>query len=181
METAAFYGLGTVSVVCALAMILSRHPVYAAIYLIGVLLSLAGLFVVLDAPLLGVFQVLVYAGAIMVLYLFVIMLLNLERESGIKLWKNWRTYVGLALTGVVGIMSLSSVEQSFRHPSAPGGLEPVKSFSTALFTDPPLLLIVELLSVLLLVAVVGAAYLGKKSGGADVAADTPANPPQQNA
>jgi NADH-quinone oxidoreductase subunit J len=80
-EAIFFYGFAFVAVVTALLMVLMKNPVVSAIYLIATFFCLAALYVMLDAQLLAVFQVIVYAGAIMVLFLFVIMLLNLNRTS----------------------------------------------------------------------------------------------------
>ncbi|MEK6597194.1 MAG: NADH-quinone oxidoreductase subunit J, partial [Gemmatimonadota bacterium] len=69
------------AVVCALACILQRNPVAAAMWLVGTMFSLAGIYVLLNAQFIGAIQILVYAGAIMVLFLFVIMLLNLGHNA----------------------------------------------------------------------------------------------------
>ena len=106
MSLVLFYIFGVAAVACALTMILARNPVYSALYMIGCLIAVAGEFVLLDAPLLAALQVLVYAGAIMVLYLFVIMLLNLSDDPGFRWWTNWRTYVGLILTGLMGFAAV---------------------------------------------------------------------------
>src|SRR5213082_1462645 len=73
-----FAGLATG---CALSMVAQRNPLYSAISLIGVFISLASLYVMLAAPFIAAVQVIVYAGAIMVLVVFVIMLLNIEEEA----------------------------------------------------------------------------------------------------
>jgi len=162
LTLALFYLMGAVAVACGIAMLLSRNPVYSAIYLIGTLLSIAGIFMLLDAPLLAALQVLVYTGAIMVLYLFVIMLLNLGRIPGFRWWANWRTYAGAILAGLVGFMALRRARPQVIW--APTGFSPasVQDIARLMFTNPTLLFLVEAISVLLLMAVVGAIYLGRR-------------------
>ena len=77
METVVFFVLAAAAVVSALLLVLFRNPVYSALSLVATLFSVAGLFVLLEAHFLAAVQIIVYAGAIMVLFLFVIMLLNL--------------------------------------------------------------------------------------------------------
>lgn len=80
-EAIFFYGIATTAVASALLMVLMKNPVVSAVYLVITFFSIAALFVMLEAQLLAVLQVIVYAGAIMVLFLFVIMLLNLNRTA----------------------------------------------------------------------------------------------------
>src|ERR1700755_2689068 len=77
-----FYLFGFIAIVSALLFVTRKSPVAAALWLVNVMFSLAALYVLLDAQFIGVIQVLVYAGAIMVVFLFVIMLLNLGRGEG---------------------------------------------------------------------------------------------------
>ena len=81
MLTLLFLLFGAMAIGCALAMVAQRNPLYSAISLIGVFISLACLYVMLAAPFIAAVQVIVYAGAIMVLVVFVIMLLNVEQEE----------------------------------------------------------------------------------------------------
>ena len=81
MLTLLFILFGALAIGCALAMVAQRNPLYSAISLIGVFISLACLYVMLAAPFIAAVQVIVYAGAIMVLVVFVIMLLNAEQEE----------------------------------------------------------------------------------------------------
>src|SRR5205085_10117998 len=76
-----FYLFGFIAIVSALLFVTRRSPVAAALWLVNTMFSLAALYVLLDAQFIGVIQVLVYAGAIMVVFLFVIMLLNLGRAE----------------------------------------------------------------------------------------------------
>ena len=81
METLLFWLLAVIALVASVSMIIQRNPVYSALFLIVTLLSLAGLFLLLSAYFLSVIQIIVYAGAIMVLFLFVIMLLDIRRTE----------------------------------------------------------------------------------------------------
>jgi NADH-quinone oxidoreductase subunit J len=78
-----FYGFGAIAVVTTLMVIAQSNPIYSVLLLIASFMSLAGLYVLLDAPFVAVTQIIIYAGAIMVLFLFVVMLLNVSREEEI--------------------------------------------------------------------------------------------------
>jgi len=164
MPIVLFLIFGVVAVACGLAMILSRNPVYGAIYLIGCLIALAGEYVLLNAPFIAALQVLVYAGAIMVLYLFVIMLLNLGHDPGFRWWKNWRTYAALALTGLLGYATMAQHVRDLSRTVSREGMAgyPVHDIARQMFQDPMLVFLIEALGVLLLMAVVGAIYLGRR-------------------
>jgi NADH-quinone oxidoreductase subunit J len=160
MDLLLFTLLGVMAVGLGIAMILSRNPVYSALYLIGCLIAIAGEFMLLGAAFLAALQVLVYAGAIMVLYLFVVMLLNLRVEAGFRWWTNWRTYAGISLTGIVTWVAL-------RSHLVDTGVPAVRAFGTdaiaeRMFSNPAHILVIEALAVLLLMAVVGALYLGRR-------------------
>jgi NADH-quinone oxidoreductase subunit J len=100
-QEVAFYLLGAMAVVCAIGCITQRNPVAAAIWLVGTLFALAGIYILLEAHFIGIIQILVYAGAIMVLFLFVIMLLNLAGgPNDIRRWPSW--VVGIGLIAAIG-------------------------------------------------------------------------------
>lgn len=162
MTYALFIMFGVIAVACGLAMVLARSPVYGAIYLIGALGAIAGEFLLLEAPLLAALQVLVYAGAIMVLYLFVIMLLNLGRDPGFRWWRNWRTYAGLALTGLLGYVAYTRSALTISTALRPRGGFGVLEVARRMYSDPTLILLIEALGVLLTISVVGAIYLGRR-------------------
>src|SRR3990167_6846809 len=82
MQQLMFYIIGGVAVLSALIMVTNKKPVSAAMSLIVVMFCLAGIYVILDAHLIAALQIIVYAGAIMVLFLFVIMLLNIQEKEG---------------------------------------------------------------------------------------------------
>lgn len=106
MTAAVFYFFAVIGVVSALLCITRRNPVASAFWLISTMLSLAAIYVLLHAEFIGIIQVLVYAGAVMVLFLFVIMLLNLGHAgSDIRPWPSW--VVALALTGGLAVQLLT--------------------------------------------------------------------------
>ncbi len=96
-----FWLFASISMLCGLGLLLSRHPINGALYLIGVMLSLSGIYALLHSPFLAVLQVLVYAGAIMMLVVFVIMVLNQAKEHVIPLF-DWFSLAGLILPVVLG-------------------------------------------------------------------------------
>ena len=96
-----FWLFSSIAVLCGIGLLLARHPINGAIYLIGVMLSLSGIYALMNSPFLAVLQVLVYAGAIMMLVVFVIMVLNQAKEHTIPVF-DWFSLVGLALPVVLG-------------------------------------------------------------------------------
>src|SRR5437764_13277065 len=96
-----FILFGALAIGCALAMVAQRNPLYSAISLIGVFISLACLYVTLAAPFIAAVQVIVYAGAIMVLVVFVIMLLNVEEQERQPLRLRSLVPIAVALAGIL--------------------------------------------------------------------------------
>jgi len=149
---------------CAIGMVAQRNPLYSAISLIGVLLSLACLYVMLAAPFIAAVQVIVYAGAIMVLVVFVIMLLNVEQEE------RSRKRLAFLVPTAIGLAAVLIAETAFilyavqDSPYTPRqGISNVgltASVGTGLFTT--YLLPFEVTSVLLLMAIVGAMSLARR-------------------
>lgn len=161
-----FILFGAMAIGCALAVVAQRNPLYSAISLIGVFISLACLYVTLAAPFIAAVQVIVYAGAIMVLVVFVIMLLNVEEEEHRRPRLRFLVPAAVALAGVLiaeVAFILVTVQQS---PVVPGsstsdvGL--TQSIGSALFTR--YLLPFEITSILLLMAIVGAMTLARRGG-----------------
>ena len=106
-----FFGLALIAVVAAIAMIASRNAVYSALFLVFNFLTVATLYLLLNAAFIAVVQITVYAGAIMVLFLFVIMLLGTERESidgGIRWQMSLAIVLGLALAVELAYVLLRS-------------------------------------------------------------------------
>ena len=151
---------------CAVSMVAQRNPLYGAISLIGVFISLACLYVTLAAPFIAAVQVIVYAGAIMVLVVFVIMLLNVEEEERLPL--RLRSLVPIA----VGLAAILFAEAAFiiffvqASPATPrtniSDVGLTSSIGAGLFTT--YLLPFEITSILLLMAIVGAITLARRGG-----------------
>src|ERR1044072_1687851 len=151
---------------CGLAVVAQRNPLYSAISLIGVFISLACLYVMLAAPFIAAVQVIVYAGAIMVLVLFVIMLLNVEQEERGRARLKFLvpTAVALAAILIAEVAFILVTVQEFRvNPtSAPSDIGLTHSIGAQLFTR--YLLPFEITSILLLMAIVGAMILARRGG-----------------
>src|SRR5919112_2753627 len=116
-----FYLFGIVAIVSALLFVTRKSPVAAALWLVNTMFSLAALYVLLDAHFIGAIQVLVYAGAIMVVFLFVIMLLNLGHASDIADargmgWKLAAGLVGLALLAQVFALTRARLPEALALP-----------------------------------------------------------------
>lgn len=156
-----FYFFSLLAIASALLFVTRKNPVPAALWLVNVMFALAGLYVMLDAPFVGTIQVLVYAGAIMVTFVFVVMLLNLGKTEVSDI-RSLGTRLG---SGVVGLALLANLLLALRqHIEVPefsaatdNVVEPV---AAALFTD--YLVAFELTSLVLLVAVIGAVVLAKR-------------------
>ena len=166
MELLAFAGLALVAGVAALLVIVQRHAVYSALFLIITMGALAGIYIMLDAHFVWVIQVIVYAGAIMVLFLFVIMLLDIRREQ--DPWAppdRGRILVALLLSLVLLVELGMAVVQRLTlpptgGPPASGNFGTTMTVGRLLFTD--FLFPFEITSIILLVAMVGAMVLAKK-------------------
>jgi NADH-quinone oxidoreductase subunit J len=162
MLTALFILFAGMAIGCSVAMVAQRNALYSAISLIGVLLSLACLYMMLAAPFIAVVQVIIYAGAIMVLVIFVIMLLNIEAEEPRRERLRFLvpTAIGLAaiLIGETAFI-LKSVQDLPSTPSV-GSTGLTSSVGAGLFTK--YLLPFEITSVLLLMAIVGAMSLARR-------------------
>ncbi|MCX5916568.1 MAG: NADH-quinone oxidoreductase subunit J [Deltaproteobacteria bacterium] len=167
LETALFVILAVFTVVTAIMVIVQRNPVNSAIFLILTFFSLAGIYLLLHAEFIAAVQVIVYAGAIMVLFLFVIMLLNLEKEKRLVARNRLMKGVGILL-GVALLIQFGMVFQHVMLEGAKGKFPPEKVAALGntqvvaqlLFTD--FLLPFEITSVLLLVAIIGAIVLAKR-------------------
>lgn len=167
-----FYLFGLIAIASALVFVTRKSPVSAALWLVATMCALAALYVMLDAPFIGVIQVLVYAGAIMVVFIFVVMLLNLGRES---LGSDMRGLLGRLGGGAVGLALIAFLWAAHKGtPLASVSIGPdslaviqhaegaVAPIAKPLFTD--YLLAFEVTSVLLLVAIIGAVVIGRRTG-----------------
>jgi NADH-quinone oxidoreductase subunit J len=155
-----FYALAGVMLGSAVMVVTRRNPVHSALYLVLTFLSMAGIFVLLEAEFVAAVQVLVYAGGIMVLFLFVVLLVGLHRLEGPA--RTWQALAGVGATALVVLMVLSAIGD-WQMEIAPNGDAlregggNLQMVGRLLYTS--YLLPFELASVLLLVAIVGAVLL----------------------
>lgn len=166
-----FYLFGVIAIVAAITFVTRRSPVAAAMWLVVVMFCLAAEYVMLDAQFIAAMQVLLYAGAIMVIFLFVIMLLNLGEASDVTdirgTWgKLLGGFVGLVLVAEIGVLARTGIPSGqyvmgrdyLGHQLTKYGA--VGAIAKPLYQDYALAF--ELTSVLLLVAISGAVILGRK-------------------
>lgn len=170
METLAFYLFGALAVTAsALAVCLDR-PMYSVLLVVAAFIGLAGLYVLLDSPFAAVIQIIIYAGAIMVLMLFTVMLLNAPREEGQPATQRSFSTAGARWTGAALALVLLG---EFAWALARIGAQPwpqdgrsaetlasVRAIGRVLFTDYGFAF--EVTSILILVAIVGAVALAKR-------------------
>ena len=157
-----FYFFALLAIVSALCFVTRKNPVPAALWLVNTMFALSGLYVMLDAPFVAAIQVLVYAGAIMVVFVFVVMLLNLGRAGELADVRSVASRLG---AGAIGIGLAASVLVVLRDKIpdtefAAASDNVVTPIASALFTD--YLVAFEVTSLVLLVAVVGAVVLAKR-------------------
>jgi NADH-quinone oxidoreductase subunit J len=159
MEQTLFYILAVVTVVGTLFAITEKHAVHAIVYLVTSFFSLSVIFYLLGAPLVAVFEVIIYAGAIMVLFMFVIMMLDLghpekAQRPGGRDW--WPAFVLGAITAVAALILCTAGTGTVPVPGVLG----IRDFSFVLFRKYGIA--VEIISMQLLFALVGALYLGRR-------------------
>lgn len=164
-EAVVFWVLGPVALAAALGMVLSRNTVHAALWLVLVMFCLAVFYVVQDAPFLGAVQIIVYAGAIMVLFLFVVMLVGVDySESLTETLRGQRLSAILLSVGFAGLLLLpiaNAVTETTAVGLGESGFnDNVGAIARVLFTD--YVFAFETVSALLIVAAVGAMVLGHR-------------------
>jgi NADH-quinone oxidoreductase subunit J len=162
MQDTLFYIFAALTLICGFLVVanpFSRNPVTSAMFLVLTIACMAGLFVLLHAFFLAAVQVLVYAGAVMVLFLFVIMLLDLRAEAQRK-FRIFAVVGSLVATGAILGVFLASLARSPLGAQAPALEGTTQTLGTLLFSK--YLLPFEIVSVLLLVAMVGVVLLSKK-------------------
>ena len=156
-----FYFLSFVSILSALMVVFSKNPIHSVLYLIITFFCIAGHYVLLNAEFLAIVHVIVYAGAIMVLFLYVIMMLNLNEESE----PHKSTLLKVAATICAGLLivvllgSLKGTELMMEQQATDTTTGMVENLGQVMFND--FLLPFEITSILLLAAMVGAIMLGK--------------------
>lgn len=161
-ELILFYLFGGLAVISVALMIFQANPVASALFLVFALFCLSALYVMLEAPFVAILQVLVYAGAIMVLFVFVIMLLRLKKEDIIEDRPGGGVLLALILgfASAVGMIFWLCQTPILPFEAAPHLFGEAEGIGRLMFTT--YLIPFELTSVLLLVAIVGVVLLGKK-------------------
>jgi NADH-quinone oxidoreductase subunit J len=160
------YLSGLVAVVSTMMVITRTNAVHALLYLIVSLLSVALVFFLLGAPFVAALEVIIYAGAIMVLFIFVIMMLNVGAESAQqeRQWLSPAGWIGPACLSAVLLAELAHIVSGSSAQVVDVGMVSPKQVGMSLFG--PYLIGVELASILLLSGLVGAYYLGRGGGEA---------------
>jgi NADH-quinone oxidoreductase subunit J len=162
-----FYLFAAISVLASLLVIAQRNPIYSVLLLIASFGALSGLYVLLDAPFVAVIQIIVYAGAIMVLFLFVVMLLNAPHEETVydeqthPLMRPGPRRFGALLAAVLVVELVWALTRRPESGAFPGGaVSSVNAIGQLLFTEYAFAF--EVTSVLILVAMVGAVVLARR-------------------
>ena len=171
-----FYLFGVIALASALAFVTRKSPVAAALWLVNVMFALAALYVMLDAHFIAAIQVLVYAGAIMVVFLFVIMLLNLAHPSELadvrgKWGKGAAAVLGIILLAEIAVISGTRMNPEWVLPRGEMDRLLAEKGAVGVVADPLFthyLLAFELTSILLLIAIVGAVALGRRADASTV-------------
>ena len=164
MSPVLFYLFAAMTLIFGIAVVVNRNPVASALSLVVSFLGLAALFVGLDAYFIAVIQVLVYAGAVMVLFLFIIMLLNIQGEERRKI--NIPVYLGGGLVTVAFVAQLWLVLEKFGAgdaafpPLSQKNVDDVRNIGTTLFSTHNLPF--QIIGVLILVATIGVIVLSKR-------------------
>ena len=173
-ETVTFYLLAGLAVVASALVIGQRNPMYSVMMLILAFAALAGLYIQLDAPFVAVAQIIIYAGAIMVLFLFVVMLLNAPQEDGAE-WDRlhplrrpgmvrFGALLALLLVAQLGwaLSRMNSLDAPVGSRTGAETVSSVRELGRVLFTDH--MFAFEATSILILVAMVGAVVLARREG-----------------
>jgi NADH-quinone oxidoreductase subunit J len=155
-----FIVFAAVALGAAINVLVQKHVLYSSLSLIVLLTAISGLFVLLQADFLAVINVIVYAGAIMVLFVFVIMLLNLPADEDREDRLRWLKLVGIPMVLFLLLMVIRTVWNVEGAPDAPVVSGTPEAIGASLFTD--YLLPFELTSLLILIALMGAVVFAKK-------------------
>ncbi|MCX6297668.1 MAG: NADH-quinone oxidoreductase subunit J [Bacteroidetes bacterium] len=159
-----FFFLSALAIVSAIMVLVSKNPVYSVLWLVAVFFAISGHYILLNAQFLAIVNMIVYAGAIMVLFLFVIMLMNLNAQSEPQ--KNmWMKLAGVISGGCFLMVLVSLVRQANeltnkKALTVEGNIGLIKNLGKVLFSD--YVVPFEITSVLFLSAMVGAIVIGKK-------------------
>ena len=161
-QIAMFLVLAAVTVAGALSLILQRHPIHSALSLIVVMVALAGLYLLMGAEFVAAVQIIVYGGAIMVLFVFVIMLLNagIEERTNLSKLAGWAGVpLAVALMGLLAA-AVARSQDTVQAAAQYGAPAPTKALANLLFQD--FVYPFELTSFLILIAILGAIVLAQR-------------------
>jgi NADH-quinone oxidoreductase subunit J len=162
MEQIIFYFVAAIALLSAGYFVFAKNPLYAILSLIVTFFSIAGMYVLLNAQFLGVIQIIVYAGAIMVLFLYILMMLNLNKEDESKK-QHINKFVGVLAAGILLIGILGAYKGLSGKEVAGNvdfGVGLTKNLGLLLFNE--YVLPFEFASVLILAGIVGAVLIGKR-------------------
>ena len=169
MEQIIFFFIAFLAVASAFFFVFGKNPIYSILSLIVTFFSIAALYILLNAQFLGIVQIIVYAGAIMVLFVFVVMMLNLGQHT-VDQERKWLTSDAWAypalMSFLVGLCLVWVLGSDYTQHGAVLGTQVIgpKAIGQALFTH--YLLLVEVAAMLLLAALVAAFHLGKREPSA---------------
>jgi NADH-quinone oxidoreductase subunit J len=169
-DALAFYAFAGVAVIGSLLVVLQKNPVYSVLSIIASFFGLAGLYILLEAPFVAVVQIIIYAGAIMVLFLFVVMLLNVPREDAAEWDRSHPLYRPMAVRigAVLALLMALELGWALSRTSGLSGaigeqraaVSSVEELGKVLFTD--YMFAFEVTSILIIASMVGAVVLARK-------------------
>lgn len=156
-----FYISSVIAVIATIMVITRHHPIHALLYLVVSFLAIAMIFVAIGAPFVGVLEVIIYAGAIMVLFIFVVMMLNLDKVTSEqeKQWLKPNVWIVPSLLSVLLLGEMIYLLLQTEHPATDLHVVEPKQVSLSLFGK--YVIAVELIGFLLMAGIVGAAHIGK--------------------
>ena len=159
-----FYFLSAMALGSALMVVLSKNPVHSVLWLIVTFFAISGHYIMMNAQFLGIVNLIVYAGAIMVLFLFVIMLMNLNAETE-PLKNKWLRLAGIVAGGCLMLVLVAALKDAEKKgelvQTHTGDIGLINNLGKVLFTD--YVVPFEISSILFLSAMVGAVVIGKKN------------------
>jgi len=159
-----FYFLSALALGSAIMVVLSKNPVHSVLWLIVTFFAISGHYLMMNAQFLGIVNLIVYAGAIMVLFLFVIMLMNLNAETE-PLKNKWMRLAGIVAGGCLMLVMVAALKEAEKKgelvQTGVGDIGLISNLGQVLFTD--YVVPFEISSILFLSAMVGAVVIGKKN------------------
>ena len=156
-----FYISSVIAIIATIMVITRHHPIHALLYLVVSFLAIAMIFVAIGAAFVGVLEVIIYAGAIMVLFIFVVMMLNLDKVTSEqeKQWLKPNVWIGPSVLSVLLLAEMIYLLLQNEHPATDLHIVEPKQVSLSLFGK--YVIAVELIGFLLMAGIVGAAHIGK--------------------